>query len=62
MPLLSILIMNLCTLNQDAKCVETMHVCMRDNFSVNFYDDLTWQQELVLPVQVEWCEEEKLRH
>lgn len=57
MTLLSVLIMNLCTIVQDGKCVEKMHVCMRENFNLNFYDELTWQQELVLPVQIKWCEE-----
>lgn len=40
----------------DIKCVEQMHVCMRDKFEINFFDDLTWQQELVLPAQIEWCD------
>lgn len=57
MNLISILIMNLCTYNTNPKCVEEMHVCIRDNFSINFYDDLTWQQRLVLPVQINFCKE-----
>lgn len=56
MNLLSILIMNLCLMKPDIKCVEQMHVCMRDNFQVQFFDTLTWQQELVLPAQIEWCD------
>ena len=36
-------------------CVETLHVCMRDEFKINFFDELAWQEELVLPVQIEWC-------
>lgn len=57
MNLLSVIIMNICMLSSDQKCVEKLHVCVRDNFNINFYDDLTWQQELVLPVQIEWCKE-----
>jgi hypothetical protein len=57
MNLLSKLIFNLCMVTVDQNCVERLHVCMRDNFQVNFYDDLTWQRELVLPVQLQWCQE-----
>lgn len=56
MNLLSILIMNLCLMKPDIKCVEQIHICMRDNFQVQFFDTLTWQQEIVLPAQIEWCD------
>lgn len=55
MSLLSTIILNICLLSTDPKCVERLHVCVRDNFSINFYDTLTWQQELVLPTQIKWC-------
>lgn len=58
MPLISEIIMAICMASNVDKCVEKMHVCMRDNFQVNFYDQQSWQQELVLPVQIEWCEEQ----
>jgi hypothetical protein len=55
MSILTSLIINICMLSTDPKCVETLFVCMRDNFEINFYDDLSWQQELVLPTQLKWC-------
>lgn len=38
-------------------CVEQLHVCMRDTFQVNFFDELTIAQEYLLPKQLEWCVE-----
>lgn len=55
MNLLSILILELCLSSTRPNCVEVLHVCVRDKFQVNFFDKLTWQQELVLPVQIQWC-------
>ena len=55
MNLISQLIMQVCMLASSPDCVETLHVCMRDEFKINFFDELTWQEELVLPVQIEWC-------
>lgn len=55
MPLISVLIMNICIATSNSKCIEEMHVCMRDYFSINFYDKTTWREELVMPVQIQWC-------
>ena len=60
MNLLSILIMNICISTIDPKCVEKIHVCVRENFELNWFDDLTWQEELVLPVQINWCQAQKI--
>jgi hypothetical protein len=56
MNLLSQIIMQICMMQSSDKCVEKLHVCVRENFGVQWFDTLTWQQELVLPVQIKWCE------
>ena len=59
MNLLSILIINLCTLDSDPKCVEKLHVCVRDTFEINFFDELTEAQEAILPYQIKYCDIER---
>lgn len=60
MPLLSELIIQICMLTADQKCVETLHVCMRDTFEINFYDTLTKEEEQFLPLQLKYCEAERI--
>ena len=45
MPLISKLIMNLCLAYTSPTCVEELHVCMRDDFQVNFWDELSPEEE-----------------
>lgn len=61
MPLLSKLIMQICMANPGPTCVEDMHVCMRDVFAVNFWDELSPEEEIKLPYQIEYCEGEMKR-
>lgn len=57
MNLLSQIIMNVCMMQSSDKCVERLHVCVRENFGLEWFEELTWQEELVVPVYVEWCDE-----
>lgn len=57
MPLISQLIMQICLNSTSPTCVESLHKCVEHNFSVTWYTDLSWQQELVLPTQINWCVE-----
>ena len=59
MPLLSQLIINICMMSADPKCVETMHVCMRDTFNVNFWDELDRPAKAILPWQLVYCNTEQ---
>jgi len=59
MPILSQIIINICMLTADPKCSETLHVCVRDTFKINFFDTLTEKQEHALPFMVNYCEAER---
>lgn len=59
MPLISQLIMQICMLTASPTCVREMHVCMRDTFEVNFWDEFTTEEELRLPYQLQYCEIER---
>ena len=61
MPLLSKLIMQLCIYSANPTCVEQIHICVRDVFQINFWDELTPEQEIKLPYQIEYCEGEMVR-
>ena len=56
MPLISKLIMNLCLAYTSPTCVEELHVCMRDDFQVNFWDELSPEEEKELPWKLRYCE------
>jgi hypothetical protein len=56
---LSILIMNFCLMKPDIKCVEQMHVCVRDVFEINFWDELTPDEESKLPLMIQYCDIER---
>jgi len=66
MPLMSKMIMEICialgTLGTDMSpsCVEKMHVCMRDVFEVNFWDELDRPEKAILPFQLTYCRGEIL--
>lgn len=59
MPLLSQLIMNICMMSADPNCVEKLHVCMRDTFEVNFWDELDRPAKAILPWQLVYCNTEQ---
>lgn len=59
MPLLSKLIMQICMANPGPTCVEEMHVCMRDTFAVNFWDELDRPAKAILPWQLVYCNTEQ---
>lgn len=61
MPLVSKLIMQLCMYSTNPTCIETIHVCMRDTFEINFWDTLSPEEEIRLPYQIEYCEGEMKR-
>ena len=61
MPLLSKLIMQICMYTASTTCVEDLHICVRDTFQINFWDELTPEQEIQLPYMLQYCEIERER-
>lgn len=66
MPYMSELIIQVCmglgtlSTSMTPSCPEQMHVCMRDTFQINFWDELDQSKKDVLPLQLAYCRAEIL--
>lgn len=59
MPLMSKLIIQICLTSPNPTCVVDLHVCMRDVFEVNFWDELDRPAKAILPWQLVYCNTEQ---
>jgi predicted thioesterase len=56
MNLLSQLIMHTCMFYDSQTCVQDLHYCVRDNFQVEWFEELTKNEELLTPLMIQFCE------
>lgn len=55
MNLLSQLIMNTCLFYDSPTCVRDLHYCVRDNFKIEWFEDIRKEDEVLLPLMINYC-------
>lgn len=55
MNLLSQLIMHTCLFFDSPTCVRDLHYCVKENYSIQWFDEIRKQDEILLPKMIDYC-------
>lgn len=55
MNMLTVLIMRTCMYWDSETCIQDLHWCIRDNYNVQWFDEIRKQDEILLPKMIDYC-------